>query len=205
MKLFPSNLVIYGILIPKTGVDFVKKIIAALALGMMIGSATTALAAPDVVEATVAKFKFIVNGQQKEVATEQLVVMGTTYLPVREISNMLGYDVTYKKDANTIELDNGTASPSAESSSANDSQNAIEDVNNVTLTTDYISADEARAKGISFETTNNNTIVVSYENRSLEFPVLTEGHSAIIKGGYGMITENGILYISTSAETYLLG
>lgn len=81
-----------------------KKLIAALALGMLIGSATTALAAPDVVEATVAKFKFLVNGEEREVKTEQLVVMGTTYLPVREVANMLGHDVTFRSDSQTIEL-----------------------------------------------------------------------------------------------------
>jgi len=51
--------------------------IAALVLGMLIGSTTTALAARDFIQATVAKFKFVVNGQEKEVKTELLVVMGT--------------------------------------------------------------------------------------------------------------------------------
>jgi len=81
-------------------------IIIALALGMLIGSAATAFAddAIEKVTATVAKFRFVVNGEERDVQTEQLVVMGTTYLPVREVANMLGYDVTYRADSKTIEF-----------------------------------------------------------------------------------------------------
>jgi hypothetical protein len=81
-------------------------IIIALALGMLIGSAATAFAddAIEKVTATVAKFRFVVNGEERDVQTEQLVVMGTTYLPVREVANMLGYDVVYRSDSKTVEF-----------------------------------------------------------------------------------------------------
>jgi hypothetical protein len=46
----------------------------------------------------------VINGEAKQLSTEPLVVKGTTYLPVREIAKMLGYDVTYRADSNTIEL-----------------------------------------------------------------------------------------------------
>jgi hypothetical protein len=71
---------------------------------MLIGSAATAFAASDTVTATIAKLRFVVNGEERDVQTEQLVVMGTTYLPVREVANMLGYDVTYRADSKTIEF-----------------------------------------------------------------------------------------------------
>jgi len=81
-----------------------RKMIAGLVLGMLIGSAATAVAASDTVTATIAKLRFVVNGEERDVQTEQLVVMGTTYLPVREVANMLGYDVTYRADSKTIEF-----------------------------------------------------------------------------------------------------
>jgi len=86
-----------------------KRLILGLVVGLLIGSAATAFAATDTVTATVAKFRFIVNGEERDVKTEQLVVMGTTYLPVREVANMLGYDVTYRADSQTIELQSAKA------------------------------------------------------------------------------------------------
>jgi Copper amine oxidase N-terminal domain. len=88
-----------------------KRLILGLVIGMLIGSAATAFAASDTVTATIAKLRFVVNGEERDVQTEQLVVMGTTYLPVREVANMLGYDVTYRADSKTIEFSaaNGSA------------------------------------------------------------------------------------------------
>src|SRR5690554_5182848 len=83
-----------------------KKIILALVIGMMIGSATVAIAATsDTVQAVFAKFAFVVDGEEKTLEADPLVYQGSTYLPVRVVSNMLGYDVTYKADSRTIELD----------------------------------------------------------------------------------------------------
>ena len=87
-----------------------KRTIFALVIGMLIGSAATAFAASDTVTATITKLRYIVNGEERDVQTEQLVVMGTTYLPVREVANMLGYDVTYRADSKTIEF-NTAAEP----------------------------------------------------------------------------------------------
>jgi len=81
-----------------------KRLILGLVIGMLIGSAATAVAASDTVTATITKLRFIVNGEERDVQTEQLVVMGTTYLPVREVANMLGYDVTYRADSKTVEF-----------------------------------------------------------------------------------------------------
>jgi len=81
-----------------------KRLILGLVIGMLIGSAATAFAASDTVEATIAKLRFVVNGEERDVQTEQLVVMGTTYLPVREVAIILGYDVTYRADSKTIEF-----------------------------------------------------------------------------------------------------
>lgn len=78
-----------------------KRTFLVLCLGIMIGAlgstAAGAIAAiGDKVEATVTQFVFIVNGEEKQVDVDPLIVQGTSYLPVRTVSNMLGYDVTYK-------------------------------------------------------------------------------------------------------------
>lgn len=80
-----------------------KKMVLALALGLLIGSASTAMAA-DAVQAVFAKFSLKVNGELKELKTLPLLVDGTSYLPVREVAGLLGYDVGFEDG--TIKLDN---------------------------------------------------------------------------------------------------
>lgn len=62
------------------------------------------------VEAMFSKFNIIVNGETKVLDADPLVVNGSTYVPLRVMSNMLGYDVTYKADSRTILLDNDQGS-----------------------------------------------------------------------------------------------
>ena len=82
-----------------------KKVIFALVLGMFLGSVSNTFAAVgDKVEAVFASFNYKINGLEKSTETQPLVINGTSYLPVREIANMLGYDVTYKSDSSTIEF-----------------------------------------------------------------------------------------------------
>lgn len=59
-------------------------------------------------KAVAAAFNFKVNGTDKVPSESPVVIDGNSYLPVRSIANMLGYDVTYKADSRTIEF-NGTA------------------------------------------------------------------------------------------------
>lgn len=81
-----------------------KKFVAGLIVGLIIGTCGFTFAASETVQATFAKFNFIVNGEPKTLEADPLVYQGTTYLPVRVVSNMLGYDVTYRADSRTIEL-----------------------------------------------------------------------------------------------------
>lgn len=81
-----------------------KKFIAGLVIGLLIATAGVGFAAGEIIQATFAKFNFVVNGEAKTLETDPLVYQGTTYLPVRVVSNLLGYDVTYKADSRTIEL-----------------------------------------------------------------------------------------------------
>ncbi len=90
-----------------------KKIILTAVVSMMLGSSVTALASTDLVgteiKAVFAKFNLEINGQTKEFETLPLVYNGTSYLPVRDIANLIGYDVTYKADSRTIALNNVTS------------------------------------------------------------------------------------------------
>lgn len=80
-----------------------RKIIAAIVAGFILGAAGTVTAAPTV-QAVFAKFNFVIDGKKVDPGVDPLVYQGTTYLPVRVFSNLLGYDVTYKADSRTIEL-----------------------------------------------------------------------------------------------------
>ncbi|WP_435922736.1 stalk domain-containing protein [Paenibacillus sp. DYY-L-2] len=81
-----------------------KRVIASLAIGMLIGSATVAAAAPNTIQATIAKFKILVDGEIKTGTSNQLVYNGTTYVPIREVATMFGYDTKYDGPGKTIEF-----------------------------------------------------------------------------------------------------
>ncbi|MEI7027163.1 stalk domain-containing protein [Paenibacillus sp. y28] len=84
-----------------------KKVIAALALGMLIGSAGSVIAAnSETVQATFAQFVIKVNGAEQTLKTDPLVVDGTSYLPVREVAGLLGFELDYDADTRTIDLTN---------------------------------------------------------------------------------------------------
>lgn len=80
-----------------------KSFIMGLIVGLMLTSAV--FASSEYIQAKFTDFNLIINGKQKVLQTKPLVYNGTSYLPVREISNLLGYDVTYKSDTRTIILD----------------------------------------------------------------------------------------------------
>ncbi|MGG3282730.1 stalk domain-containing protein [Paenibacillus solani] len=84
--------------------SFVKTV-ATLAIGMMIGSATMAVASPTTVQAVLSKFNITVDGKEQKLKSDPLVYNGTTYLPVREVAGMLNAEVTsFDNKAKIIEL-----------------------------------------------------------------------------------------------------
>jgi len=98
-------------------------------IGLVAGSTTGAFAAVgDRVEAVFDKFTFIVNGEKKDLAADPLVYKGTTYLPVRVVSNLLGYDVNFKAKTKTLELVQGTESETV-SSDGSTVQKEIDEIN----------------------------------------------------------------------------
>lgn len=82
-----------------------KKVILALSIGMLVGSSSMAVAATSQkVQATLANFKVIVNGQSKSVTSDQLLYKGNTYLQLREAAKILGYEVNYASATRSIEF-----------------------------------------------------------------------------------------------------
>lgn len=81
-----------------------KKVVASLAIGLLIGSATIAAAAPNTVSATVAKFKILINGEARSASTNQLIYKGTTYVPIRDAASNFGYEVKFDNSSKTIEF-----------------------------------------------------------------------------------------------------
>ncbi|MFS0873265.1 stalk domain-containing protein [Paenibacillus xylanilyticus] len=82
-----------------------KKVIIALSIGMLVGSSSMAVAATSKkVQATLANFKVIVNGQSKSVTSDQLLYKGNTYLQLREAAKILGYEVNYTSSTRSIEF-----------------------------------------------------------------------------------------------------
>jgi len=68
-----------------------------LLIGMILGSVTIAAAAPEVLQASIAKLKIVVNGKEQKLNNSPLLVNGTTYLPVRDVAGLLGSKVDFDK------------------------------------------------------------------------------------------------------------
>jgi hypothetical protein len=87
-----------------------------LIVGLLIGASTNAFAAVgDTVQAVFAEFSYVVNGEPTALDSPVLVYDGNSYLRTTQVSNLLGFDVTYKADSRTIEF-NGTLPPAPEPS-----------------------------------------------------------------------------------------
>lgn len=84
--------------------------ILTLCIGIVIGMTSTTAAAPvkELVQASFEKIIFVVNGEEKKLDADPLVYKGTTYLPVRTVLNVLGYDVGFKADTKTVTADKST-------------------------------------------------------------------------------------------------
>lgn len=82
-----------------------KKMVAGLVAGLLIGSAGMAAAASTpTVQAMLVKFSFVVDGKQQKLQHDPLLYKGTTYLPVREMSELLGYEVGFDNKKKSVEL-----------------------------------------------------------------------------------------------------
>lgn len=88
-----------------------KKIMFGIIIGFVLSFETSTFANTDTL-AKLFNVKLKVNGIEKPLTSKSYNIDGSTYVPLREIGNLTGYDVTYKADLQTIELNNGTATQS---------------------------------------------------------------------------------------------
>lgn len=80
-----------------------KKFIAGLIFGLIIATSVVGLANSEIT-AKFANFNLVIDGETKQLETQPLVYNGTSYLPLRELSNLVGYDVDYQGTIQTIFL-----------------------------------------------------------------------------------------------------
>ncbi|PZE21509.1 stalk domain-containing protein [Paenibacillus xerothermodurans] len=103
-----------------------RRTILALMIGMLLGSVSTAVAAiQGEVTAVFANFVLKINGQAQPLDNAPLVHEGNSFLPVRELADLFGYDVAYDDAARTIELNDRSRSKSPANSEPVDSSKWI--------------------------------------------------------------------------------
>lgn len=110
-----------------------KKFISGLIVGVVLSASFMfSFANVDEIKAVFSNFNFLVNGESAKLESQPLVYNGASYLPVREIANMLGYDVTYKTETKTVEFNFVSVPNSSLTEYVDDSQDhLINEINNV--------------------------------------------------------------------------
>lgn len=86
------------------GDDSLKKFLSGILVGLLISSSLLLMAASSDVVGKYTDFNFVVNGESKTLQDKSIVVSGSSYLPVRAISEMLGFGVNYNGNTRTIDL-----------------------------------------------------------------------------------------------------
>jgi hypothetical protein len=170
------------LIIESKGADPMKKFISGLILGLLIATASVVAANSEVI-AKFTSFNFVVNGESKQLETQPVVVNGSSYLPVRELSNLLGYDVTYKADTKTIELNVNSNTSSTDLSGTGETDGAsYEWVSYITLAEEY---------DLSVTTTNStNTMTISNGEVTVDIQMpnfKTDGQTATLETDLGKI------------------
>lgn len=155
----------------------IKGFIIGFIISAFIFNAEFILAKSDEIIAKFISLNFVVNGEVKTLDSQPLVYNGTTYLPVRVIANLLGFDVTYKADNKTIEFNSHIKNETMNT-------NQINTNNDININEKYKIKDEQKYyearyiievlakkypddKSIGFVTSSNN-IYFNYETIKLE-------------------------------------
>src|SRR5690625_1627018 len=144
-----------------------KKLIAGLVVGLMIGVASTSVASTDAVQAVFAKFAIEINGEQQQLETDPVVIKGTSYLPVREVAGLLGYDVGFADGTITLNDDKGAGNDMATNETVTDTG------------TEWITfRDLAQKDGIDVEygyhQGTGNNLIIKKENQTIVVPGVTD-------------------------------
>lgn len=99
-----------------------KKLLIGFACGALFFSGVS-YAASGKLTASIANYKLVINGKEKALKNKPVIINGTTYLPLRETSEAVGYNVALKNGQ--ILLDNGSAASnqSASGTTSNTTKN----------------------------------------------------------------------------------
>lgn len=176
-----------------------KRMIIGIVIGLLIGTAGTAFAATsEPVQAIFAKFNFVVNGEEKTLEADPLVYQGGTYLPVRVVANMLGYDVTYKADSRTIELDSIVVATNQKTT-----QGAEKQMSYPVVTEEWISLRQLAERGIDVKVgPEHNVLTIQNGDQSIRFLTtdIAEGETAEV----ALYEADGTVIVkSDEGRTYL--
>lgn len=80
-----------------------KKFVCGFIVGILLASTLLfSFGAMNEIKAVLGDFNFVVNGKKITLQNQPIVVNGATYLPVREVAELLGYEVTYAHGSKTI-------------------------------------------------------------------------------------------------------
>lgn len=175
----------------------VRMFIVGLVSGVMLATAATAFAESEVVQARFERFMLVINGSEPQVI-EPLTYKGTTYLPVRETANRLGYDVTYKADGKTITLTKN------ENKDVSDVSTITEPKTPESPAIEWIPIDQLASYGVTVET-DGDLLKIIYGDTTLTFSYPSPNTSQVIPGGYSIKREGESIYFSSRSLQQLLG
>lgn len=86
-----------------------KKLIIGLTVGMLLGSSTVALAATNTVQATLQKFRIVIDGTPRTGTSTQLLYKGTTYVPIRDTAGLFDYSVNFDNNSKSISFNSNNS------------------------------------------------------------------------------------------------
>lgn len=94
-----------------------KTFVIGLIVGLLL--TTGVFASSEQIQAVFVDFKLSINGENFNLKSTPIVYNGTSYLPVRDIGEVLGYKVDYDSKTKTIILNNTHQPSKSESTSVN--------------------------------------------------------------------------------------
>ncbi|OEF96706.1 hypothetical protein BHF68_06425 [Desulfuribacillus alkaliarsenatis] len=92
------------------GAENMRKILFGFLLGAILMASVNVSASSEII-AQLSSFNFTVNGEQRQVENQPIVYNDRSYLPVREVANLLGYDVDYDPETRSIILTTPQGTP----------------------------------------------------------------------------------------------
>lgn len=81
-----------------------KNFIVGIIVGAVLTSTTSVMANSETITAFFSNMNFVVNGEKADLTERPLKKNGISYLPVRAVAEMLGYEVDYDKKTDTAIL-----------------------------------------------------------------------------------------------------